>query len=695
MKKGLVLAGIGLFNILFLIMSISAGIYFSQPEQIYNLGEVISNDVTVDSSEAGFLKIDLVCDGDNAVNIFNGVPVEGKTHIEFPLIKEYMEGINGNCYFLAKQNNLIQESRHFKISNVLDIRLDSDSFFIKPGESIIFSGMVERLSGARANGTIVFSISSLDSGDSTARITDGRFSINFDSGENMAAGMYRIDAFAYEESLGSKTSEGISSASLEIAQILKGIEIVLNVQSLDPGQNFSFKPRLLDQTEQSMEGEISIVITDQNSNLIFEKVVPSEGTIVYNTLTNMSPGNYQIEASSSQFSETKTFYVNEKKSASIELVNGTLIITNTGNVVLEEYPVEIDLSGTSFVEKINLFPGEKQEFKLTGDGFYNVKVTEGGKEFLQTGVALTGGAIGVKDIKEAGSMALNSPIIWIFLIIILGGAVLFFFRNIFKKRSFAYPFDTLQRKFNTKSKVIELKATGNVKREREEVTFKRKFEQKTNEKNNFSSAGVNQAEKVLVLDGQKSRATVIILKIKNKLASSAKENLEKSIEHVYEKKAAVYEKGDDISIIFSPLMTRTFKNEIEATKSAEKIAFLLSENNRRFKEKIDFGIGINSGDIINKIEDKKLKFTALGNLIIGAKKLAEISDKQILISKEAYEKAMNEIKVVKKETKNGEIYEVQKTLDREKNKDFIKGFLGRMEKDNKNNQNQRYSGQGM
>ena len=66
---------------------------------------------------------------------------------------------------------------------------------------------------------------------------------------------------------------------------------------------------------------------------------------------------------------------------------------------------------------------------------------------------------------------------------------------------------------------------------------------------------------------------------------------------------------------------------------------------------------------INKIEDKKLKFTALGNLIIGAKRLAETSDKQILISKESYEKAMNEIKVIKKETKDGPVYEVQKVLD--------------------------------
>ena len=43
--------------------------------------------------------------------------------------------------------------------------------------------------------------------------------------------------------------------------------------------------------------------------------------------------------------------------------------------------------------------------------------------------------------------------------------------------------------------------------------------------------------------------------------------------------------------------------------------FIMKEHNKKFSDKIDFGIGINSGEIINKMEDGKLKFTALGNFI--------------------------------------------------------------------------------
>ena len=79
--------------------------------------------------------------------------------------------------------------------------------------------------------------------------------------------------------------------------------------------------------------------------------------------------------------------------------------------------------------------------------------------------------------------------------------------------------------------------------------------------------------------------------------------LERAVELVYRKKGAVYEQGDFIFIVFSPLMTHTQKNEIEAAKAAERISLVLKEHNKRFKDKIDFGIGINSGQMINKVED--------------------------------------------------------------------------------------------
>ena len=76
--------------------------------------------------------------------------------------------------------------------------------------------------------------------------------------------------------------------------------------------------------------------------------------------------------------------------------------------------------------------------------------------------------------------------------------------------------------------------------------------------------------------------------------------------------------------------------------------------------------------MINKVENNKLKFTALGNLIISGKRLAEASDEQILVTEEAYDTGIKELHAEKRKVKGAEVYEVKKIMDTEKNKEFIK-----------------------
>ena len=85
--------------------------------------------------------------------------------------------------------------------------------------------------------------------------------------------------------------------------------------------------------------------------------------------------------------------------------------------------------------------------------------------------------------------------------------------------------------------------------------------------------------------------------------------------------------------------------------------------------------------VINKVEDKKLKFTALGNLIPAAKRIAEASDEKVLLVKEAYERAGSEIKAI--EVNKGGVYEAKRVVDRDKNQAFIKNFLKRIEEEEK------------
>ena len=501
-------------------------------------------------------------------------------------------------------------------------------------------------------------------------VSDGRFSLSFNLSKDIPAGDYRIDVLAYELSNNEKTSKGNAAANLKVQQVLTNIDIALNSQSLNPGDSFSFKPLLLDQSELPIYDEVSVIIRDEKQNRIFERIMKSGETIEYKIPTNLTSGYYEAEVSKAELSSIKKFYVNEKAIADFKIENDSLTVINIGNILYNK-DVQIDLNGKPFVKKLNLALGEQAKFKLTGSNeAYDIKVSDGESETTASGIVLTGYAVNVKEIAK-GSGIFLSPVIWIFLLVILGAGVLFLFRNIFKKSSFAYPWK--EKLFGRKNQVIRVDENGKI--------IKDDTKPKQKEIIKKFAEPPSQAEQSLVLDGYKTKAAVVALKIKNKIEKNSKQSLEKAIEQVYEKKGAVYEQGDYILIVFSSIVTHSFKNEIEAVKIAQKISSVLRENNRKFKEKIEFGIGINSGDIINKIEDKKLKFTALGNTIGIVKKLADMSKGEILVSKLAYEAGITSIKAEKKIVNNNEIYEVKEIVDKEKNEKFINEFLGRIGKE--------------
>jgi len=100
---------------------------------------------------------------------------------------------------------------------------------------------------------------------------------------------------------------------------------------------------------------------------------------------------------------------------------------------------------------------------LTGSNAeYDIKITAEGTELSQNRVMLTGHAVSVDEIGNGSLAALGSPIVWIFFIIILGAGLLFLFRNVLKKKSFAYPF----KRKEPRDKVVRLDKDGNIIKEK-------------------------------------------------------------------------------------------------------------------------------------------------------------------------------------------------------------------------------------
>jgi hypothetical protein len=134
----------------------------------------------------------------------------------------------------------------------------------------------------------------------------------------------------------------------------------------------------------------------------------------------------------------------------------------------------------------------------------------------------------------------------------------------------------------------------------------------------------SSAESTLVLKGQKYSSAIALIKIKN--YSSLNENARKLLTDILEKnkdKGLIEWKEDSVNMIFTPLETRTYHNEMLATKVAFNILRDFNDFNRKYSSKIDFNIGVNSGELVVSRAGGKLQYTAMGNTISLAKKIAD------------------------------------------------------------------------
>ena len=92
---------------------------------------------------------------------------------------------------------------------------------------------------------------------------------------------------------------------------------------------------------------------------------------------------------------------------------------------------------------------------------------------------------------------------------------------------------------------------------------------------------------------------------------SAIETLQKIVDTAEDKRAVTYEDNNSIIFILSPTITKTHTNEKTALEIAQSAKDALVHHNKMFKQKMDFGISLGYGTIIEK---KSMK-TALSSLV--------------------------------------------------------------------------------
>ena len=676
----------GLFVICILLMSFASAeiIITKQPEGTYNLGESISIPVTLKSltNFYGSLNMNLICDGQEVNFCKNGITFatgeEKKVDASLILTKDAMSGIKGNCKIKALFGIEYALTQDFIISDSINVASTVQNLELLPGEEIIAKGNAIKESGKTVDGFVRLEVLVPNEPsyiNQLSTINKGSFSVTAKIPSDMKAGRYVLKITAYERTaLEEVTNEGFSTHSLTIKQKPTNIEILLDSSEIEPGTFIRARTILHDQTGESISALTTITIKDYEDKLK-EKIEISTGEYFEIPIpSNEAPAKFYITAAFEGLSSQSSFSILAKEDVKITLINKTLTIVNVGNVKYCNKTALIKISGQKINIPLCLEVGDKVEYAISApDGEYEVEIITEGEENVKGTVALTGKAISIKEISGGISTLSRHPFIWIFVIGILGFMVMTVYKKGYK-RSFIGTIKTTHHKPTIHSK----KEEGTHHPTPSQKTAERKFPLLAD-----SSVQINRGSKAelsLSMQGEKQNIPIITLQIKNlgELESqkgSGKETIQHIIETVEDNKGLVYENQNNIFFLFSPTMTKTFKNEMNAIATAQKIQSMIANHNRMLRQKLNTGISLNYGTIIGKQEPDSFKFMSMGTLVTMGKKLASQSNGDILISDKLKEILPPNVKTEKQSSDNMTYYKLYEVKDDEEHKKFIRRFL--------------------
>lgn len=647
------------FIILFLLLnlaSVSAEVMLSQPQSIYNLGDelYIKSIVTAYQDKADFFEMDLLCNN-IPTNIYkvplNLISGDSKTFETSLFLSETYSA--GECKIISRYADEERESQTFKISNKLDINSDVTYIVTDTDKLISLTGTVYKENGKKAAGFI--ELRSSDINLTTLTQFNSTFSVNFSFPENAKSGEYTMKIKAYDKYKNNVLNSGEQTIIVKIKQKPKKLIILSNISSLSPENNFSFKIKLLDQAEDIIKNTISYTVYDSNNAIYLTKIAESDKDESIPFKINSIYGNYKIIATAFNLTTEQSFYLQEYEKADFNVINTTLIITNIGNTAYRK-SIQVGIGNFSEIKNINLEYGESISLKLSAPhGEYDVNINDGSSKASFSRVSLTGNVIGVNEFRESFSFIKSYPIVWFFLIAISGLFVFNLYRRTTKNSSISYPVEVPLKKVK-EGGVIKLKVDSN--------------------KENINIKDPKDAEYSVEINGKKEMTNILSIKIKNIEEAINTDIIGKIKAIISEEKGTTYVSNDFIFGIFSSLTTKKLANEMLALKTAQKISKTIKEYNNTHKIQVDFGISVTAGELILKKENK-LFFSSVGKTLLISKKVASISNGEILIPESLHVKVMNTIKTERKMINNERFYILKSINDREEHSKFITDFVER------------------
>ena len=693
-----------LLSLIFASYFVAAEIVISEPLNIYNLGDRLYVEVDgLTGSSSGNLNIDLLCNG-NSTNLVK-IPArafsteeEQSYSIPYKILNEEdleisnISSILGECQVVTSMGSKSSATKTFAITDdiVLEAFLDKSSY--DPGEQISLDISAIKRNGHKLNGFLEVSNATFF----TKVIEDGNAKEVFVLPETSEAGMYTLNIYAYDVGSNGVLNNGEISTSFRINQIAASIIISLSSSEATPGEDFTFGVEVFDQSGIEMIGEVDMSIVSPDEQILEISTKVGELEDMYFE-SNTTAGIWKIYATFNDLIQEREFVIEEVQKANFELDGSVLIVTNIGNVLYNK-SIAIQIGEEEKILELRIEFGDTRKFNLGAPkGEYDVSIDDG-ETSISGQVLLTGNAISINDLSS-GNIFKNYIVFWIFLILVFAGIGFLLLkkrkkikksgprdRSIkkkikFKRLAFLEKIPELFHKILPK-KIRKDSSEGSSLKEKPSSSLESISTQHEDKSMvDLTTRKVKEAESTLVLKGQKHISSVISISVKNlgELSDNAKESLHKIVTES-QHKGLVDWRSDYIFVVFSPVITKTYHNEILASKAAVNIGKNLIDYNKRFKDKIEFNIGINAGDIVATKEGNKLKYTSIGNTVSFAKRISDSDSEKVLVSDSIRKKLLRDLKVNKaKDIGENPTFEILDIKDRKADEQKLKELMKRME----------------
>ncbi len=664
--------GVYVLCFLLLIGLAQAEISISEPEDSYSLGEKLYVSVSeLRGTDNGNLNIDLIC-GNSTTNILKisarafsstndqtyAIPYKYLTKQDLEI--DNYAPILGTCKLIATLSGDVARSKDFEITKDLILNANLDKLNYNPGDEVTIN-----VNALKINGDDVIGGIRLSNYTTLQENFEKEKTIIINVPNNSPAGEHSLKVHVFETSENSEIlNEMNKTLKIIINQIATTVDISVSAISIIPGTNLSIGADVIDQSGNSMPSKVTVTIKHANGEK--ENYEVNSGELLnLNLPTNTPSGELIISAISSDLVSSKGIEIQELEKIDMSLEGPKLIVKNVGNV---PYHMPINVTIGNEIETINvkLAIDETKEFNLHApSGEYDVAIGNGENE-VSGSVLLTGNAISIKDLTPSGLWDLS--LLWILLIIIAGvGGIL-----ILRKYS---PTKTIKPQ---KSKMRTI--PNPLKRKKEKPT--KETSHKHDKMVDLTTNKTGDAHSSLVIKGNKENSSVLAISINNyaKLSNETKEKIKQILKDIGGKKGLVDSRGELALLIYSPVITRTYHNEALAARAGLDLKKILEAHNKKYRDKIEFGIGANSGDLICAKQDGKLNYTSIGTTIPLAKKLSTMENENVLVSDAIHKKILQDAKPKKVGEINGSnYYSISTFRNKAANEAKLKELLKRMD----------------